>query len=109
MDITLELHTTYHERQEEKGSHQAKNASVTGFNFSRTPQESSSKRPHHKKNKKGKKFQGSKDNPHSALLDKNNKLIGSEKEMRIKEGICTYCGGKDRIEKCFKKPQKKPG
>ncbi|MBW0478127.1 hypothetical protein O181_017842 [Austropuccinia psidii MF-1] len=43
--------------------------------------------PHHNKNKKGKQFQSSKDKPHSDLLKKNNKLIGSEKERRIKEGL----------------------
>ncbi|MBW0468721.1 hypothetical protein O181_008436 [Austropuccinia psidii MF-1] len=102
MDITLELDTRYHERQKEKPP-------VTGSNYSRPPQYSSSKRPHHKKNKKGKQFQASKDKPHSALLNKDNKLIGSEKERRIKEGLCTYCGGKHPIEKCFKRPQNKPG
>ncbi|MBW0511343.1 hypothetical protein O181_051058 [Austropuccinia psidii MF-1] len=109
MDITLELDTRYHERQKEKGSHQENKHPVTASNFSRPPQDSYSKRPHHKKNKKGKQFQISKDKPHSALLNKENKLIGSEKERRIKEGLFTYCGGKHPIEKCFKRPQNKPG
>ncbi|MBW0570714.1 hypothetical protein O181_110429 [Austropuccinia psidii MF-1] len=108
MEITLELHTRYHERQKEKGSHQEKKPPITGSNSSRPPKDSFSERPHHKKKNKGKKFQTSKDNPRSALLNKNNKLIGSEKEMRIKKGLCTYCGGKHPIEKCFKRPQKKP-
>ncbi|MBW0494952.1 hypothetical protein O181_034667 [Austropuccinia psidii MF-1] len=43
--------------------------------------------PHHKKNKKGKQSQASKDKPHDALLNKHNKLIGSERERRIKEGL----------------------
>ncbi|MBW0545596.1 hypothetical protein O181_085311 [Austropuccinia psidii MF-1] len=97
MDITMELDTRYHERQKEKGSHQDKKPLVTGSNSSRPPQESSSKRPHHKKNKKGKKLQVSKDKPHSALLNKDDKLISSEKERRIKEGLCNYCGGKNPI------------
>ncbi|MBW0577259.1 hypothetical protein O181_116974 [Austropuccinia psidii MF-1] len=105
MDITLELDTRYHERHKEKGSNQEKKPPVTGSNSSRPPQDSSSKRPNHKKNKKGKKFQASKDKPPSALLNKGNKLIGSEKERRIKEGLCTYCGGKHPIEKCFKRPR----
>ncbi|MBW0549517.1 hypothetical protein O181_089232 [Austropuccinia psidii MF-1] len=63
MDITVELDTRYHERQEEKGSHQEKMPPLTGSNPSRPPQDSSSKGPHHKKNKKGKKFQASKDKP----------------------------------------------
>ncbi|MBW0477464.1 hypothetical protein O181_017179 [Austropuccinia psidii MF-1] len=109
MDITLELDTRYHERQKEKGSHQEKKPAVTGSNFSRPPKDSASKRPHHKKNKKGKQFQVSNDKPHSTLLNKDNKLICSEKERRIKEGLCTYCGGKHQIEKCFKRPQNNPG
>ncbi|MBW0561353.1 hypothetical protein O181_101068 [Austropuccinia psidii MF-1] len=107
--FTLELDTTYHERQNEKGSNKEKKPPVTGSNASRPPQDSSSKRPHHKKNKKGKKFQASKNKPYSALLHKHNQLIGSEKERRIKEGLCTDCGGKHPIEKFFKRPQNKPG
>ncbi|MBW0525108.1 hypothetical protein O181_064823 [Austropuccinia psidii MF-1] len=80
MEITLELDTIYYERQKEKGSHKEKKPPVTGSNSSRPPQDSSSKRPHHKKNNKGKQFQASRDKPHSALLNKDNKLIGSEKE-----------------------------
>ncbi|MBW0544564.1 hypothetical protein O181_084279 [Austropuccinia psidii MF-1] len=109
MDITLELDTRYHERQKQKGSHQEQNLTVTGSNSSRIPQGLSSKRPHDKKDKNGKQFQASKDNPHSALLNKDNKLICSEKERRIKKGLCTYCGGKHPIEKCFKRPHNNPG
>ncbi|MBW0467924.1 hypothetical protein O181_007639 [Austropuccinia psidii MF-1] len=109
MDITLELDTRYHERHKEKGSHREKKPPVTGSNPSRPPQDSSPKRPRHKKNKKGKQFQASKDKPHSALLNKDNKLIGSEKERRIKEGLFTYCGGKQPVQECFKRPQNKPG
>ncbi|MBW0574171.1 hypothetical protein O181_113886 [Austropuccinia psidii MF-1] len=87
MDITLELDTRYHERQKEKGSHQEKKPPISGSNSSKPPQSSSSKKPYHKKNKKGKNFQVSKDKPHAALLNKDNKLIGSEKERRIKEGL----------------------
>ncbi|MBW0571635.1 hypothetical protein O181_111350 [Austropuccinia psidii MF-1] len=104
MNITLELDTRYHERQNKTGIHQEKKPPVTGSNSSRPPQDSSSKRPHHKKNKKGKQIQASKDKPHSALLNKDNKIIGSEKERRIKEGLFAYCGGKHPIEKCFKRP-----
>ncbi|MBW0481265.1 hypothetical protein O181_020980 [Austropuccinia psidii MF-1] len=101
--------TRYHERQKEKGSHQEKKPPATGSNSSRPPQDSSTRRPHHKKNQKGKQFKASKDKPHSSLLNKDNKLIGSENERRIKEGFCTYCGGKNPIEKCFKRPQNRPG
>ncbi|MBW0527075.1 hypothetical protein O181_066790 [Austropuccinia psidii MF-1] len=72
--------TRYHERQKEKGSHQEKKPPVTESNSSRPPQDSSRKRPPHKKKKKGKQFQVSKDKLHSALLNKENKLIGSEGE-----------------------------
>ncbi|MBW0572425.1 hypothetical protein O181_112140 [Austropuccinia psidii MF-1] len=86
MDVTLELDTRYHERQKEKGGNQEKKPPVNGSNPSRPPQNSSSKRPHQKKNKKGKQFQSLKDKPHAALLNKDNKLIGSEKERWIQEG-----------------------
>ncbi|MBW0574371.1 hypothetical protein O181_114086 [Austropuccinia psidii MF-1] len=109
MDVTLELDTRCHERQKEKGGNQEKKPPATESNQSRPLQNSSSKRPHQKKNKKGKQFQSSKDKPLAALLNKDNKLILSEKERSIKEGLCTYSGGKHPIEKCFKRPQNKPG
>ncbi|MBW0557632.1 hypothetical protein O181_097347 [Austropuccinia psidii MF-1] len=87
MDINLELDTRYHERQKEKGSHQEKKPPISGSNPSKPPQISSSKKPYHRKNKKGKNYQVSKDNPHSALLNKDNRLIYSEKERRIEEGL----------------------
>ncbi|MBW0553814.1 hypothetical protein O181_093529 [Austropuccinia psidii MF-1] len=104
MDITLELDTRYHERQKEKGSYQEKKPPISGSNSSKSTQSLSSKKPYHRKNKKGKNFQLSKDKPHAALLTKDNKLIGSKKERWIKEGLCTFCGGKHPIEKCFKRP-----
>ncbi|MBW0544592.1 hypothetical protein O181_084307 [Austropuccinia psidii MF-1] len=109
MSITLKLDTRYHERQKEKGGNQEKKPPVNRSNPSRPPQNSFPKRPHQKKNKKGKQLQSLKDKPHAALLNKDNKLISSKKERRIKEGLCTYCGGKHPIEKCFKRPQNKPG
>ncbi|MBW0512040.1 hypothetical protein O181_051755 [Austropuccinia psidii MF-1] len=63
MDVTLELDTRYHERQKEKGSHQDKKPPISGTNSSKPPQNSSSKRHYHRKNKKGKNFQVSKDKP----------------------------------------------
>ncbi|MBW0547751.1 hypothetical protein O181_087466 [Austropuccinia psidii MF-1] len=108
MDITLELYNRYHERQKEKGRNQEKKTPVTGSTSSRPPQDSFSKGPHHKKNTKGKKFQASKDKPHSYLLNKDNKLTGFEKERRIKKGLCTYCRGNHPVEKFLKRPQNKP-
>ncbi|MBW0487639.1 hypothetical protein O181_027354 [Austropuccinia psidii MF-1] len=104
MDITLELDTRYHERQKKKGSNQDKKGLLTGSNSFRPPQDSSSK-----KNKKGKNFQVFKDKPHAALLNKDNKSIGFEKERRIQEVLFTSCGQKHPIEKCFKRPWNRPG
>ncbi|MBW0467412.1 hypothetical protein O181_007127 [Austropuccinia psidii MF-1] len=105
MDITLELNTRYHERQKEKGCNQEKKPPISGSNSSKPPQGSSSQKPYHRKNKKGKNFQVSKDQPDASLLTKDNKFIGSEKESSINEGLCTYCGGKHPFEKCYKRPE----
>ncbi|MBW0577225.1 hypothetical protein O181_116940, partial [Austropuccinia psidii MF-1] len=100
MDITLELDTRYHERQKEKNHHQEKKPEASKSNSSH-PQNSSSS-----SHKKKKHFQ-KRDKPHSSLLNKDFKLMNSEKERRIKEGLCTYCGGKHSLESCFKRPQNK--
>ncbi|MBW0498349.1 hypothetical protein O181_038064 [Austropuccinia psidii MF-1] len=109
MYINLELDTRYHESQKEKGNHQEKKSPVNRCNSFRPSQDSSTKNPHHNKSKKGKNFQVSKDKPHDSLLNKENKLIGSEKGRRIKEVLCTHCGGRHPIKKCFKRPQNRPG
>ncbi|MBW0469596.1 hypothetical protein O181_009311 [Austropuccinia psidii MF-1] len=109
MEITLELDDRYLEGQKEKGIHQDKKPPISGSNSSKPSQSASSKKPYPRENKKGKNFQVSKDQPHVALLTKENKLIGSEKERRIKEGLCTYCGGEHPIEKCFKRPENRKG
>ncbi|MBW0499849.1 hypothetical protein O181_039564 [Austropuccinia psidii MF-1] len=109
MDINLELDTRYLGRQKQKGSHQEKKPPIIGSNLSKPPQGSASKRPYHRKNKRGKNFEISKDKLHAALLSKDKKLIGSEKEGRIGEGLCTYCGGKHPIEECFKRPENRQG
>ncbi|MBW0477871.1 hypothetical protein O181_017586 [Austropuccinia psidii MF-1] len=57
----------------------------------------------------GEEFEVSKDKHHAAFLTKENKSIGSEKEMRIREGLCTYCGGKHPIERCLKRPGNRQG
>ncbi|MBW0589268.1 hypothetical protein O181_128983 [Austropuccinia psidii MF-1] len=102
MDITLKLDTRYNERQKERGIHQEKKPPISGFNFSKPPKRSSSKKPYHRKNNKSKNFQVSQDMPHPALLTKDNRLIGSKKESMIKKGLCTYCGGKHPIENASK-------
>ncbi|MBW0532092.1 hypothetical protein O181_071807 [Austropuccinia psidii MF-1] len=100
MDVSLELDTRYHERQKEKNHHQEKKPEASKSHSSHHQVSSSSR---HKK-----KFHSQKrDKPHSSLLNKDFKLMNSEKERRIKEGLCTYCGGKHSLESCFKRPQNK--
>ncbi|MBW0479875.1 hypothetical protein O181_019590 [Austropuccinia psidii MF-1] len=94
MDITLELDSRYHERQEEKTHHQKKNPEASKSNSSSSIQ------------KKEKTFQ-KRDKPHSSLLNKDFKLMNSEKERIIKESLCTYCGGKHSLDSCFQRPQNK--
>ncbi|MBW0512374.1 hypothetical protein O181_052089 [Austropuccinia psidii MF-1] len=60
-------------RAEGKGSHQDKKPAATASNSSRPPKDLSSKKPHNKKIKKGKNLNVSNDQPHSALLNKDNK------------------------------------
>ncbi|MBW0560632.1 hypothetical protein O181_100347 [Austropuccinia psidii MF-1] len=100
MDITLELDTRYHERQNEKGHHQEKKPGASKSSSSNHQNSSNSSQ------KKKKNFH-KRDKPHSSLLDKDLKLINSEKERIIKEGLCTYCGWKHSLESCFKRPQNK--
>ncbi|MBW0523124.1 hypothetical protein O181_062839 [Austropuccinia psidii MF-1] len=97
MDIDLELDTRYHEMQKEKRHHQNKNPEASKSNYSH-PQSYS------RSNKKKKNFQ-MRDKPYSSWLNKDFKCVNSEKERRIKEGLCTYCGGKNSLESCFKRPQ----
>ncbi|MBW0520486.1 hypothetical protein O181_060201 [Austropuccinia psidii MF-1] len=100
MDVTLELDTRYHERQKEKSHHQEKKPEASKSNSSH-PQNSSSSSQRKEKN-----FQ-KRDKPHSSLLNKDFKLMNSEKERIIKEGLCTYCGGKHSLESCSKRSQNK--
>ncbi|MBW0574879.1 hypothetical protein O181_114594 [Austropuccinia psidii MF-1] len=98
MDITLKLDTRYHGKKKDKNHHQEKKPEASKL-ISSHPQNSSSS-----SHKKKKDFQKRK-KPHSSLLNKDFKLINSQKERRIKEGLCTYCGGKHSLESCFKRPQ----
>ncbi|MBW0558643.1 hypothetical protein O181_098358 [Austropuccinia psidii MF-1] len=100
MDITLELDTRYHERQNEKIHHQEKKPEASKSNSSHPKNSSSSSQ------KKKKNFQ-KRDKPHSSLLDKDFNLMNSEKERRIKEGLFTYCVWKHTLESSFKRPQNK--
>ncbi|MBW0579955.1 hypothetical protein O181_119670 [Austropuccinia psidii MF-1] len=100
MNITLELDTRYHERQKEMNHCQEKKPEASKSNSSH-PQNSSSS-----SQSKSKNFQ-KRVKPHSSLLNKDFKLMNSEKERRIKEGLCTYCGGKHSLGSCIKRPQNK--
>ncbi|MBW0562401.1 hypothetical protein O181_102116 [Austropuccinia psidii MF-1] len=100
MDINLELDARYYERQKEKNNHQEKNPEASKSNSSH-PQNSSSS-----SHKKKKNFQ-KRDKPHYSLLNKDFKLMSSEKERKIKESLCTYFGGKHSLESCVKRPQNK--
>ncbi|MBW0484319.1 hypothetical protein O181_024034 [Austropuccinia psidii MF-1] len=77
MDVTLGLDTRYHERQKEKSHHQEKKPEASKSNSSH-PQNSPSSSQKKKDN-----FH-KRDKPHSSLLNKDFKLINSEKERRIK-------------------------
>ncbi|MBW0486110.1 hypothetical protein O181_025825 [Austropuccinia psidii MF-1] len=101
MDVSLEFDTRYHERQKEKNYHQEKKPEASKSNSSHHQNSSSSS--HKKKNFHSQKLY----KPHSSLLNKVFKLKCSEKERRIKEGLCTYCGGKNSLESCVKRPQNK--
>ncbi|MBW0492928.1 hypothetical protein O181_032643 [Austropuccinia psidii MF-1] len=100
MDVTLEHDTRHHERQKEKSHLQEKKPEASKL-ISSHPQNSSSSC-----HKKKKNFQ-KRDKPHSYFLNKGFKLINFEKERRIKESLCTYCGGKHSLESCIKWPQNK--
>ncbi|MBW0505764.1 hypothetical protein O181_045479 [Austropuccinia psidii MF-1] len=84
MDVTLELDTRYHERQKERSHQQEKKPEASKSNSSSSSQ------------RKKKNFQ-KRDKPHSSLLNEDFKLMNSEKERRIKEGLCTCCGGKHSL------------
>ncbi|MBW0555172.1 hypothetical protein O181_094887 [Austropuccinia psidii MF-1] len=100
MDITLELGTRYHERPKEKNHYQENKPEAPRSTTSHPKNYSSSS------HKKKKNFQ-KRDKPHSSLLNKDFKLMTSEKERRIKEGLCPCCGGKHSLNSSIKRPQNK--
>ncbi|MBW0548934.1 hypothetical protein O181_088649 [Austropuccinia psidii MF-1] len=99
MDVTLELDTRYHERKKEKNHYQEKKPEAPRSSTSHSQNSSSSS--HKKKNIQ------KRDKPHYSLLNKDFKLLNSEKERRIKECLWTYYGGKHSLESCIKRPQNK--
>ncbi|MBW0489401.1 hypothetical protein O181_029116 [Austropuccinia psidii MF-1] len=92
-DMTLELDTRNYERKKKKIHNQEKKPEAS---------KSSSSHPQNSPSSNQKR-----DKPHSSLLNKDFKVIASEKERRIKDGLCTYCGGKHSHESCFKRPHNK--
>ncbi|MBW0583056.1 hypothetical protein O181_122771 [Austropuccinia psidii MF-1] len=99
MDVTLKLDTRYHERQKEKNNFQDEKTEDSKSISSHTKNSASSSLE--KKNFRVQKM----DKPHSFFLNKDHKLMGSEKEIIFMEGLCAYCGGKHSIEACVKRPQ----
>ncbi|MBW0557382.1 hypothetical protein O181_097097 [Austropuccinia psidii MF-1] len=102
MDVSLELGTRYHERKKKKKNHQENKSEDSKSSSSHHKNYSSSS--HKKKNFRVQK----REKPHSSLLNKDHKIMGSEKERQIKEVLCLYCGGKHSPEACFKRPQRQP-
>ncbi|MBW0468527.1 hypothetical protein O181_008242 [Austropuccinia psidii MF-1] len=96
MDVTLELDTRYHERKKERNNCKEKKTEASKSSCSHHQNSSTSN--HKKKDFRVKK----RDKPHSSPLEKDHRLMGSEKEQRIKEALCAYCGGKNSLEACFK-------
>ncbi|MBW0494224.1 hypothetical protein O181_033939 [Austropuccinia psidii MF-1] len=88
MDITLELDTRYHERQKEKSHNPERNPKAS---------KSNSSHPHSSSSSNQKKNFQKRDKPHSSLLNKDFKLMNTEKERRIKEGLCIYFSGKNTL------------
>ncbi|MBW0481453.1 hypothetical protein O181_021168 [Austropuccinia psidii MF-1] len=99
MEITLELDSRYHERQKGKKNYQEKNTEVSKSSFYHHQNSSSS--THKKKNFRVHK----RDKPPSSLLNRDHRLMGSEKERRIKEGFRAYCGGNYSSGAYFKSTQ----
>jgi Ty3 transposon capsid-like protein len=66
-----------------------------------TPKPSSQNRNHsHSTSSKFTPKGASKDKPKNSIADKlgkNGKLTGDERERRMKEGLCLYCGEKDHV------------
>ncbi|MBW0509578.1 hypothetical protein O181_049293 [Austropuccinia psidii MF-1] len=73
MDVTLESDTRYHERKKEKNHHQEKNTEASKSTFSHHRNYSISS--HKKKNFRFWK----RDKPHSSLMNRDHKLMGSKK------------------------------
>ncbi|MBW0590077.1 hypothetical protein O181_129792 [Austropuccinia psidii MF-1] len=98
MEISLELDTRYHERQKEKVSHQENNPPVTGSNTSRPPQDSSSKRPHHKRIRRASNFKLQKTSP---ILLSSIRTINSLVLKRIggsKKGYFLFVVGSTQLK-----------
>ncbi|MBW0524129.1 hypothetical protein O181_063844 [Austropuccinia psidii MF-1] len=99
MDLTPEVDIRYHERQKETNNFQEKNTEASKSSSSHPKNYTSSIQK--KKNSRVQK----REKPHPSLLDRDHKLMGSEKERGFKEGLCAYYGGNNSIEACFTRPQ----
>jgi len=109
MKATLDYDTRYHERVKEKQTHHPTSSSFKEKTSHSSPQVSSRPHQHKKKNfnrpqpqpqKKTFPSSSTSSNPIRPLLSRNGTLKAAEKERRVKEGLCTYCGGKHKLEDC---------
>ncbi|MBW0550019.1 hypothetical protein O181_089734 [Austropuccinia psidii MF-1] len=82
IDATLDLDTSYHERQKEKNHVQEKKteAATSSSSKQKNCSSSSQKKKNFKFLKRG--------NSHSSLLNKDLKLMGSKKKRILKEVLC---------------------
>ncbi|MBW0460528.1 hypothetical protein O181_000243 [Austropuccinia psidii MF-1] len=90
IDVTLKPDTMYNERKKEKNHFQEANTQVSKLTSGTQNSSSSSI-------KKKNFWIQKRDKPHSSIVNKDHKLMGSEKERTLKEGLCSYCGGKHSI------------
>ena len=103
MKTVLDYDIRYHERQKEKTSTSHHSSSSKPSNRQAPP--SFNTRPQRNWNSKPRKdsnnFQPSRLQHQSfSHLHKDGTLKHAERERRIKAGLCTYCGGKHKLDDC---------
>ncbi|MBW0491722.1 hypothetical protein O181_031437 [Austropuccinia psidii MF-1] len=99
MDVTLELDTRYHEMQKETNCFQERKPEASNLRSSHTQNSERSR------NKKKNFRVHTRDKPNYPLRNNDHRLMGSEKEIILKVGMCPFCGGNNSIEACVKRPQ----
>ena len=105
MKATLDYDTRYHERNKEKHSlHPASSSSYAKEKKFPPNSSSSYSKTFNKSNKTQKNPPRSKtkSNYSSSNIAWDGTLKQKEKDRRLKEGLCTYCGEKHSLESCAK-------